>query len=248
MTATTNVNDAVVISVLPNDSDPDGDAISVVSATALSDPAAGTLVNNGDGTFTFTPDPAYDGTQVTFDYTITDGALQDTATVTISITDGEVIVNVPTTGGAGTSVDEAALASGSNAASTAETTTGTITYTAGDTPATVTIGGTTVTAAGQNIVEPSARRPLPALQKAHGLQLHAVSANDHSDEVADSDSFVVVVTDVDGDEADSTLTIDIANDGPTANDDGNSIAAGAHGLVSGNVVLENDVEGAMRRK
>ena len=68
-------------------------------------------------------------------------------------------------------------------------------------------------------------------------------AIDHSDAVADSDSFAVVVTDVDGDSDSSTLTIDIANDGPTADDDGNSIAAGAYGPVSGNVVT-NDVEGA----
>ena len=41
-------------------------------------------------------------------------------------------------------------------------------------------------------------------------------AIDHSDEVADSDSFAVVVADVDGDEDDSTLTIAIGNDGPIA--------------------------------
>ena len=44
-------------------------------------------------------------------------------------------------------------------------------------------------------------------------------AIDHSDAVADSDSFAVVVTDVDGDSDSSTLTIDITNDGFYGNDD-----------------------------
>jgi len=69
-------------SLLANDSDPDGDPITFDSFTA---PANGTLVDNGDGTLTYTPDPGFEGPD-SFTYTISDdGGLSDTATVTIAV-------------------------------------------------------------------------------------------------------------------------------------------------------------------
>ena len=66
--------------VLLNDSDPDGDALSIESFTF---PAGGTLVQAGDSSFTYTPSV---GTlSDSFTYTITDGALTSTATVDISV-------------------------------------------------------------------------------------------------------------------------------------------------------------------
>jgi large repetitive protein len=71
--------------VLANDSDPDDDPITVTSNT---DPANGTLTGvNADGSFSYTPDPGYIGTD-TFTYTIEDpSGVTDTATVTVDVTD-----------------------------------------------------------------------------------------------------------------------------------------------------------------
>ncbi|MBK9071549.1 MAG: tandem-95 repeat protein [Myxococcales bacterium] len=70
----------VIIEVLANDSDVDGDTLTV---TAVSVPNAGTAVINVDGTITYTPDGIFEGT-VTFTYTVSDGnGGEATATVTV---------------------------------------------------------------------------------------------------------------------------------------------------------------------
>ncbi|PWR01478.1 hypothetical protein DKT77_16740, partial [Meridianimarinicoccus roseus] len=68
-------------SVAGNDSDPDGDTLvySVVSGVAN-----GTLSLNGDGTFTYTPDADFNGTDG-FTYQVSDGTLTDTATVSLTV-------------------------------------------------------------------------------------------------------------------------------------------------------------------
>ncbi|NTW55850.1 MAG: tandem-95 repeat protein, partial [Chlorobiaceae bacterium] len=69
--------------VLLNDTDIDGDVLTV---TGHSNPAHGTLVQNADGSFTYTPTANYNGTD-SFTYTISDGqGGTDTATVTINVT------------------------------------------------------------------------------------------------------------------------------------------------------------------
>lgn len=73
----------VAADLLGNDSDPDGDPVSLDSFTQ---PSNGTLVDNGDGTLTYTPTAGYDGTD-SFTYTVTDGDLTDTATVTLTVND-----------------------------------------------------------------------------------------------------------------------------------------------------------------
>jgi Big-like domain-containing protein/FG-GAP repeat protein/K319-like protein len=70
------------IAVLVNDSDPDGDTISISDFTQ---PSHGTTGSNGDGTLTYTPDADYNGSD-SFTYTITDGTLESApATVTVTI-------------------------------------------------------------------------------------------------------------------------------------------------------------------
>ena len=80
---TTPEDTPITMTVLGNDTDPDGDPIDVVLAT---DPAHGTTVVNGDNTITYTPDLNWTGTD-TYTYEITDnnGGF-DTATVTITVT------------------------------------------------------------------------------------------------------------------------------------------------------------------
>ena len=74
-----NIN--IASDLLANDSDPDGDPLTLAS---FGQPANGTLLDNGDGTLTYTPNTGYIG-QDTFSYTVSDGTLTDTATVTIDI-------------------------------------------------------------------------------------------------------------------------------------------------------------------
>jgi outer membrane protein OmpA-like peptidoglycan-associated protein len=83
---TTEMNTPTTINVLSNDSDVDGDTLSVVSKT---NPGNGSVSLSG-GTFTYTPNNNYTGTD-TFDYTITDGNGHNvTATVTITIVNSNV--------------------------------------------------------------------------------------------------------------------------------------------------------------
>ena len=56
--AVTVVDTAVNIDVLANDSDPENDPITVLD---VSNPSNGAVVNNGDGTVTYTPDPGFTG-------------------------------------------------------------------------------------------------------------------------------------------------------------------------------------------
>jgi Domain of unknown function (DUF4347)/Bacterial Ig domain/Putative Ig domain/Bacterial cadherin-like domain len=71
------------IDVLGNDTDPDGDPLVVVSATA----AKGTVTINGDGTLNYTPTENYNGTD-TIIYQISDGnGGFSTASVTIIVED-----------------------------------------------------------------------------------------------------------------------------------------------------------------
>ncbi|CUH77121.1 Ig-like domain-containing protein [Tropicibacter naphthalenivorans] len=83
---TTPVDTAITVDVLGNDSDPNGDAITTVTAT---DPANGSVLVNADGTITYTPDAGFTGLD-TFTYTIADPSLEtDTATVTITVTEDD---------------------------------------------------------------------------------------------------------------------------------------------------------------
>lgn len=69
-------------SVLANDSDPDGDPITAVEETG---PAHGTLALAADGTFSYTPEAGFKGTD-SFTYRASDGTLPSApATVTISV-------------------------------------------------------------------------------------------------------------------------------------------------------------------
>ena len=78
--ATTHKNASVNIPVLANDTDVDGDTLSV---TALSEPLHGTAVIQPDKTVTYTPDTGYTGAD-SFTYDISDGN-GGTATATVNL-------------------------------------------------------------------------------------------------------------------------------------------------------------------
>ena len=82
--ATTDENNAVIINLLGNDTDVEGDTLTI---TALGTPSNGTVVDNGDGTVTYTPNADYDGPD-SFTYDISDGnGGTDTATVSVTVND-----------------------------------------------------------------------------------------------------------------------------------------------------------------
>jgi hypothetical protein len=67
--AATSANTAVTIAVLANDSDPDGDSLSVTTISGVSN---GTAKLNSNGSISFTPASGYSGT-TSFGYSISDG-------------------------------------------------------------------------------------------------------------------------------------------------------------------------------
>lgn len=80
--ASVDEDSSVVIAVLSNDTDGNSDTLFV---TGIGAAANGDVVDNGDGTVTYTPDTDFNGTD-SFAYTVSDGrGGSDTATVTISV-------------------------------------------------------------------------------------------------------------------------------------------------------------------
>lgn len=78
---TTNEDSPVIVNLLGNDSDPDGDPLQVIQATADN----GTVVIHSNGTVTYTPNENFNGTD-TITYTVTDpSGATDTATATITV-------------------------------------------------------------------------------------------------------------------------------------------------------------------
>lgn len=82
--STTPEDTPVVINVLDNDIDSDGDTLSILSFTHA---GHGSVTENDNGTLTYVPDDNFNG-QDAFTYVISDGALQsaNSATVTILVT------------------------------------------------------------------------------------------------------------------------------------------------------------------
>ena len=102
-TYTTDEDTALTVAapgVLGNDSDPDGDTL---TATLNTGPSNGTVVQNADGSFTYTPDPDYNGPD-SFTYDISDGnGGTDTAIVNITVNpvNDPPVANDDGTGGPG---------------------------------------------------------------------------------------------------------------------------------------------------
>lgn len=77
----TQKNTAVTVNVLANDTDADGDSLTIASATQ---PANGSVQNNG-GNITYTPNQGFSGSD-SFTYTASDGrGGSDAATVTVTV-------------------------------------------------------------------------------------------------------------------------------------------------------------------
>lgn len=77
--------------VLANDGDADADPL---TAVLLTPPAHGTLQLNPDGSFTYTPTPNFSGSD-SFTYEASDGVLEDTAVVTITVESSGYVIYLP---------------------------------------------------------------------------------------------------------------------------------------------------------
>jgi VCBS repeat-containing protein len=203
---------ANVIGVLANDTAaPDvGETLTI---TAVTQGANGTVVITGSGTaLTYTPAAGFNGTD-TFAYTISDGTLTDTATVTITVTGAN---DPPTAVNDAASVAEdsgataiAVLANDSIAPDVAETLTITAVTQGTNSTVVITGGGTGLT--------------------------YAPAAN-----FSGADTFTYTISDGNGgtDTATVTVTVTSVNDAPTATNDAATVAEGS-GATAINV-LAND--------
>ena len=87
-TAETDEGESVMINVLANDTDADGDTLTVTMAT---DPSDGDAVVADDGmSITYTPDEDFSGDDQ-FMYTVSDGEAADTATVYVTVEAAEPV-------------------------------------------------------------------------------------------------------------------------------------------------------------
>ena len=187
--ATTAEDTAVTIAVLANDTDPDGDPLTVTAASALH----GTVVRNADSTLTYTPNANYNGTD-TISYAIFDGqGGVSNATVAVTITP---VNDAPTSLGslADRASSDGAIVSYATSARFADVDGDTLTYTATGLPAGLTIDATTGVISGT--IDRSAS------QAAGGNYTIVVTARDPS-----------------GATATQAFALEVANPAPTASAD-----------------------------
>ncbi len=196
-------------------------------------PVAGTygsLTLNADGSYSYDGAPNVvlpAGATDTFVYTITDGD-GDTSTVTLTITlsdSGLAASNDDLT------VDEAALAIGSNPASTAETVSGTVVdnVTPGVAPYTYLLTSPAVGAHGTLTFNADGTYSYTLTTPVDGATLDNGVTTENNVE-----TFNYQVTDANGNTTTSTITIDVTDDVPTATADTNSVVEGG-AVVTGNV-------------
>jgi CubicO group peptidase (beta-lactamase class C family) len=81
----TDENSPVTVNVIANDTDADG-TIDPATVSIITDPVDGSVLDNGDGTVTYTPDSGFTGID-TFTYTVqdNDGQTSNVATVTVTV-------------------------------------------------------------------------------------------------------------------------------------------------------------------
>lgn len=162
--------DSLIIgNVLTNDTDPDGDTLSVTKFSVAGDsteysagqtatiPGVGTLVIGSDGGYTFTPAVNWNGTVPTVSYTVSDGeGGSDSANLVITVTPDALpsIVSNDANGGNDSPSDPlieqgdiTVHEKGLKDASGTHSATGTLTLTAGDGVESVTIGNTLISLA-----------------------------------------------------------------------------------------------------
>ncbi|MAR71076.1 Ig-like domain-containing protein [Halomonas sp.] len=253
--------------VLANDSDIDGDALSVsgfsiegVTGSFKAGETAtiagvGKLTLNADGSYRFDPASNYHGSVPEVTYVLSDGRISDTATLSITVDAVDDSLSVAGLGDGGDGVDgevkESGLVDDDGAGLTHD---GTFTLGPADSLASLTLGGSSISLAQ---LEASATTPIK-VSGSHGTltikgydrktgtvsyRYTLTSAADHTSGSA-KDSFAIDVTDVEGDTTKGigSLSIRIVDDAPSATADTGSVTE--DGAASTGNVLSNDRQGA----
>ncbi|MBY5941254.1 retention module-containing protein, partial [Halomonas sp. DP5N14-9] len=252
---TTGEDTAVTYNVLVNadgTSDTQGADGASVSGASLRDPSQGSVTFDSDtGEVTFTPAAGFEGAAL-IDYTIRD-ADGDTSDAVFTVTvaaDSTPTVSVPNDSPDAEdgqfSVSEAGLPGGSAAGDGSQSTGGSLPITTGgDTLASLVINGQNVTGGGT--VEGDYGTLSISVSDGEYSWSYALdgSSQEHTSQGTGSDDladlFAIVVTDSDGDTAQTSLTIDVNDDVPVAVDD--AANTGEDTPVTYNV-LANDTQGA----
>lgn len=215
--------------LLKNDTDADGDTLTIVS---VQNPQNGTVVLSG-GNIIFTPAVNYYGT-ASFTYTISDGhGGTDTATVTVNVVavndapigatdtavaiEGRVLVQTASVLANDTDVDNTTLA----VAQVATNSSGT---------GAITVNGTTAitTALGGSVI-----------MKADGTYTYTAPVRNHGDATADVDSFSYKASDGSLSSSWTTVSITITDTAPHAIDNNIAVAFGA--TTTGNVMTNDEL-------
>ena len=200
----------------------------------------GVLTLNANGSYSYDGNPNVvppAGATDTFVYTITDGD-GDTSTVTLTIT---LTNSSLAASNDDLTVNEAALASGSNPSSTAETVTGTVVdnVTPGVAPYTYALVSSPTGTHGTLTFNADGSYSYTLTSTVDGATADNGITTENNVE-----TFTYQVTDANGNTTTSTITIDVTDDIPTAVADINSVVEGA--IVTGNVLTDgtDDVFGA----
>ncbi|MFM4757405.1 retention module-containing protein, partial [Aeromonas caviae] len=224
----------------------------------------GTLIINADGSYTFTPALNYTGPVPAVNYTVTDGDDTNDSTLTITITpvDEPVSLNGLQVEGGELVLEEAALPDGSAPDGAALTKSSTFTFNAADGVQSLTLGGVTLISNGQVLTTFPQGIPSPLGNQllvtgvsynpvtGVGSVTYSYTLNDNethnkpANDGALTESFNVVLTDLDGDTTSAGLDVVVLDDVPTAVSDVNPTAASESNLVLNGNVITNDVQGA----
>ncbi|MCQ4346918.1 Ig-like domain-containing protein, partial [Pseudomonas stutzeri] len=209
--------------LLGNDSDVDGDSLSIASVTSGT---GGTAVLNADGTVTFTPDADFNGV-ATFSYTVTDGNLvSNTATVTVNVAPvndapvgqpDTVFISEGTTSMFGSVLDNDTDADLDSLVVTQ------FASDIGAMPTEVNGSNSITTALGGTVV-----------MNADGSFSYVAPVLNHSGASQQTDSFVYRSSDGELQSGWTTVSVVVYDSAPTANNDEDSASIGA--TVTGNVI------------
>ncbi|MGL5661440.1 MAG: retention module-containing protein, partial [Aeromonas sp.] len=235
-----------------------GSNIGVPAGTTATIPGVGSLIINPDGSYTFTPVPNYSGLVPPISYTVTDGtdSVQSSLSITISPVDDPVRLGGLQQQGGELKLDEANLADGRDPNSGSLTQSGTFSFSASDGVQSLTLGGVQLIVNGQVIssLPLTITSPLGNLLSITAITYNSVTGegqisysytlNDnetHTRPFNDaflSETFSVVLTDLDGDKAEETLNVTILDDLPVLAgiEDGQAVSGLVHedALSAGN--------------
>ncbi|MBV2133404.1 tandem-95 repeat protein, partial [Pseudomonas sp. MAP12] len=224
VTVTEDVPFTSSIQLDANDSDLDGDNLSVVAGT-FTTAQGGSITIAADGSYSYTPAANFHGTD-SVDYTVTDGNLTDTGTLTITVTP----VNDAPVGQA----DAVFISEGSTSmfGSVLDNDTDVdldslvVTQFAGD------VGGVPTAANGSNSITTALGGTV--VMNVDGSFSYVAPVLNHSGASQQSDSFVYRSSDGGLQSGWTTVNVVVLDSAPSTNDDEDSAAIGA--TITGNVI------------